>query len=63
MLKGTRQDLAREQMVETIRSSLIIPKIIQNSLGEYNLQERSVDYFVIDSNENKKGEIKRRFIK
>ena len=33
-VEGTRQDLAREQMVETIRSSLIIPKIIQDSLGE-----------------------------
>ena len=52
-VEGTRQDLAREQMVETIRSSLIIPKIIQDSLGEYNLQERSVDYFVIDSQKQK----------
>ena len=52
-VEGTRQDLAREQMVETIRSSLIIPKVIQNSLGEYNLQERSVDYFVIDSKKQK----------
>ena len=54
-VEGTRQDLAREQMVETIRSSLTVPKIIQSSLGEYNLQERSVDYVVIDS---KKEEVK-----
>ena len=47
-VEGTRQDLAREQMVETIRSSLTIPKIMLKKLGEYNLQERSVDYFVID---------------
>ena len=57
-VEGTRQDLAREQMVETIRSSLIIPKIIQNSLGEYNLQERSVDYFVIDSKKQEIGKLK-----
>ena len=48
-VEGTRQDLAREQMVETIRTSLIIPKIMKKNLAEYNLQERSVDYFVIDS--------------
>ena len=47
-VEGTRQDLAREQMVETIRTSLIIPEIVQNSLSEYNLQERSVDYITID---------------
>jgi peptidyl-prolyl cis-trans isomerase D len=47
-VEGTRQDIAREQMVETIRSSLTIPKIMLKKLGEYNLQERSVDYFVID---------------
>ncbi|MBS91652.1 MAG: hypothetical protein CMM95_01170 [Rickettsiales bacterium] len=52
-VEGTRQDLAREQMVETIRSSLIVPEIIQKSLGEYNLQERSVDYVVIDSKNEK----------
>ena len=28
-VEGTRQDLAREQMVETIRSSLVIPKIMK----------------------------------
>ena len=61
-VEGTRQDLAREQMVETIRSSLIIPKIIQNSLGEYNLQERSVDYFVIDSKKQEIGELKEDFL-
>ena len=52
-VEGTRQDLARDQMVETIRSSLTVPEIIQQSLGEYNLQERSVDYVVIKS-ENEK---------
>ena len=57
-IEGTRQDLAREQMVETIRSSLIIPKIIQNSLGEYNLQERAVDYVIIDSQDEKIPKIK-----
>lgn len=49
-VEGTRQDLAREQMVETIRSSLTIPEIMKNKLGEYNLQERSVDYVSINSN-------------
>ena len=48
-VEGTRQDLAREQMVETIRSSLIVPEVIQQNLGEYNLQERSVDYVTIKS--------------
>ena len=56
-VEGTRQDLAREQMVETIRSSLIIPNIIKNSLGEYNLQQRSVDYIVINSNNEKISKI------
>ena len=32
-IKGTRQDLAREQMVSTIRSSLKIPEIITKNLG------------------------------
>ena len=62
-VEGTRQDLAREQMVETIRSSLIIPKIIENKLGEYNLQERAVDYVVIDSQKEKIGKIKKEDIK
>ena len=62
-VEGTRQDLAREQMVETIRSSLIIPKIIQDSLGEYNLQERSVDYIVIDSKDQKVGKLKEDLLK
>jgi len=47
-VEGTRQDLAREQMVETIRSSLVIPKIMKKKLSEYNLQERTVDYMVIN---------------
>ena len=62
-VEGTRQDLAREQMVETIRSSLIIPKIIENKLGEYNLQERAVDYVIIDSQKEKIGNIKQEDIK
>ena len=62
-VEGTRQDLAREQMVETIRSSLIIPKVIENKLGEYNLQERAVDYVVIDSQKEKIGKIKKDDIK
>ncbi len=62
-VEGTRQDLAREQMVETIRSSLIIPKIIENKLGEYNLQERAVDYVIIDSRKEKIGNIKQEDIK
>ena len=58
-VEGTRQDLAREQMVETIRSSLIIPNVIKNSLGEYNLQQRSVDYIVVDSNNEKISKVNR----
>ena len=46
-VEGTRQDLAREQMVETISSSLIIPNIMKNSLSKYNLEERTVDYLTI----------------
>ncbi len=52
-VEGTRQDLAREQMVETIRSSLKIPDIMLKSHSEYNLQERSVDYVTIDVNKEK----------
>ena len=48
-VEGTRQDLAREQMVETIRTSLKIPNIMKKNLAEYNLQERSVDFLVIDA--------------
>ncbi len=62
-VEGTRQDLAREQMVETIRSSLIIPKIIQDSLGEYNLQERAVDYIIIDSKDQKVKNLKEDLLK
>ena len=43
-VEGTRQDLAREQMVETISSSLTIPKVMKNNLSKYNLEERSVDF-------------------
>ncbi len=46
-VEGTRQDLAREQMVETISSSLIIPEVMKKKLSEYNLEERSVDYITI----------------
>ncbi len=62
-VEGTRQDLAREQMVETIRSSLIIPKVIENKLGEYNLQERAVDYVTIDIQKEKIGEIQKEDIR
>ncbi len=48
-VEGTRQDLARDQMVETIRSSFILPKIISNSIGEYNLEERTVNYITVKS--------------
>ena len=46
-VEGTRQDLAREQMVETISSSLIIPNIMKEKLSNYNLEERTVDYISI----------------
>ena len=57
-VEGTRQDLAREQMVETIRSSLTIPEIMLKKLGEYNLQERSVDYVLLDITKEQVGNIK-----
>ena len=57
-VEGTRQDLAREQMVETISSSLIIPKIMKDRLGEYNLEERSVDYITIKAENEKLDEPK-----
>ena len=56
-VEGTRQDLAREQMVETIRSSLTIPEIMLKKLAEYNLQQRSVDYFILDINDEKINKI------
>ena len=46
-VEGTRQDLAREQMVESISTSLIIPEIMKNSFSKYNLEERSVDFLAI----------------
>ncbi len=46
-VEGTRQDLAREQMVETISSSLIIPNIMKDKLSNYNLEERTVDFISI----------------
>ena len=52
-VEGTRQDLARDQMVETIRSSFILPKIISNSIGEYNLEERSINYITVKSKDQK----------
>tara|TARA_X000001036_G_scaffold150470_1_gene142948 strand:+ start:561 stop:2447 length:1887 start_codon:yes stop_codon:yes gene_type:complete len=58
-VEGTRQDLAREQMVETIRSSLEIPRVLKKNLGEYNLQERSVDYVVIKAENQKISTIKK----
>ena len=46
-VEGTRQDLAREQMVETISSSLTIPNIMKKNLSTYNLEERTVDFITI----------------
>lgn len=46
-IEGTRQDLAREQMVDTISSSLSIPKIMKQNLSQFNLEERSVDFISI----------------
>ena len=34
-------------MVETIRAALVIPEVMKRTLTEYNLQERSADYVVI----------------
>ena len=52
-VEGTRQDLARDQMVETIRSSFILPKVISNNIGEYNLEERSINYITVKSKDQK----------
>ena len=52
-IEGTRQDLAREQMVETISTSLIIPNIMKKSLSNYNLEERSVDFVTIKIEDEK----------
>ena len=52
-VEGTRQDLARDQMVETLRSSFILPKIISDSIGSYNLEERSVNFVVVESKNQK----------
>ena len=54
-VEGTRQDLARDQMVETLRSSFILPNIISKNIGSYNLEERSVNYFIIKSSEQPHG--------
>ena len=52
-VEGTRQDLARDQMVETLRSSFILPDIISKNIGSYNLEERSVNYFVVKASDQK----------
>ena len=52
-IEGTRQDLAREQMVETISTSLIIPNIMKKSLSNYNLEERSVDFVTVKVEDEK----------
>ena len=57
-VEGTRQDLARDQMVETLRSSFILPNIISKNIGSYNLEERSVNYFIIKSSEQPHGNFK-----
>ena len=47
-VEGTRQDLAREQMVETIRSSLIIPKVIDMQVeGVSLLRTKKNDFAMI----------------
>ncbi len=55
-VEGTRQDLAREQMVDTISSSLTIPKIMKKNLSKYNLEERSVDFvsIIVEKEKTKK---------
>ena len=55
-IKGTRQDLAREQMVETIRTSLKLPETITENLGKYNMEERSVNYLSIKPEKQKYSE-------
>ena len=57
-VEGTRQDLARDQMVETLRSSFILPNIISKNIGSYNLEERSVNYFIIKSSDQPHGNFK-----
>ena len=52
-VEGTRQDLARDQMVETLRSSFILPEIISKNIGSYNLEERSVNYFIVKASDQK----------
>ena len=53
-VEGTRQDLAREQKWwRQLSSSLIIPNIMKNSLSQYNLEERTVDYLTIKVDEEK----------
>jgi len=56
-VEGTRQDLAREQMVDTIRSSLILPDIMRNNFTDYNMQERSVDFLTINPEDFEAGNI------
>lgn len=48
-IDGTRQDLAREQMVDTIRSSLKIPNVIKENLAKYNMEQRTVNYMTVKS--------------
>ena len=52
-VEGTRQDLARDQMVETLRSSFVLPKIISENIGSYNLEERSINYLIIKTDDQK----------
>ena len=42
-IKGTRQDLAREQMVETIRTSLKLPETITENKQEHNTKNQKKD--------------------
>ena len=56
-VEGTRQDLAREQMVDTIRSSLILPDVMKKNFTEYNMQERSVNYVTISPKNFDSGDV------
>ena len=53
MLKERDNYLARDQMVETLRSSFILPEIISKNIGSYNLEERSVNYFIVKASDQK----------
>ena len=39
--------------VFSLRSSFILPEIISKNIGSYNLEERSVNYFVVKASDQK----------